>query len=684
MKNTFSEDHVLPRPVERLPDFANAKARQPLAEKIIQAFRLSSPAANAIANAVVDPSTVRKGIGEPDDPQVEEISVPGGTLLGIRTQVWAPRVMPDPRNPRTLPDRVHPFAVEPGSADNSRFRPVPEPRSPEGAAPEIAELTVDIESRDHLTWASQQAAAYVSANNDWKESIASQGVMEAVWLVPTTYLHADGSEPATVLTTAEGSSRMTASHSLLEVRSADVPYEDEGKLRTQIKKLNEAFDRGPDAKEQIALRCQRVPALILVGFRKHEDAKTSFPTAVKSLVALRHVDYPKPWGEGPENESLADEVLDELYRRDLISSAERAYFAGSSTRAEARAAHLSDNPAIRAARIVHLFTSEDERVKDAIRIAITSQSTRKRISQKLFNDLATALVLRATAEEPAKADLIRRCMRQSFGKAVHRGGWESTNKSVEKLVEEALNEVKMSIADESIAEPGPSTVELAVRAAYPLVVSRRLTADRNFGEPQADRRTPGEVLDAMRRTTHGVYQLGQALRDFGRDGQQIRAVDEDGEVKQRDDGSGEQTVSDPYLRAQFPAPGKARAPRSGDTPLDRYQNAINAFSKAMETLEQAFTNIGAVIGDDGWPVAESRGIDPRDCGAWRDVFRRVDEELIIWASTFKRKFGTAIEPSVRNVEEAGELDSDEEGDTDHGSGDGWKNSGKEEVDQLPA
>ena len=109
------DDHVLPRPVERLPDYAHAKARQSLAERLNQAFGLTSWSAAAIADAIVDPSEVRRSIGEPSDPDVERIPVPGGTLLGIRTQVWARRLMPDPRNPRTLPSRKHPFAVEPGS-----------------------------------------------------------------------------------------------------------------------------------------------------------------------------------------------------------------------------------------------------------------------------------------------------------------------------------------------------------------------------------------------------------------------------------------------------------------------------------------------------------------------------------------------------------------------------------------
>src|SRR5437773_2761384 len=133
MSSIYSADHVLPRPVERLPDYAHAKARQTLAERLTEAFGMAETAANAIGNGVVDPSAVRKSIGEPTDPQTEEIAVPGGMLLGIRTQVWSRREMPDPRNPRIGPSRKHPFAVDPGSAgEDSRFRPVPEPKSPIG------------------------------------------------------------------------------------------------------------------------------------------------------------------------------------------------------------------------------------------------------------------------------------------------------------------------------------------------------------------------------------------------------------------------------------------------------------------------------------------------------------------------------------------------------------------------
>src|SRR5438046_193013 len=68
MKRNNFEQHVLPRPVDRLPDYPQAKARVALAERLIESFNLDSEAAMAISNSVVDPSSLRKSIGDPIAP----------------------------------------------------------------------------------------------------------------------------------------------------------------------------------------------------------------------------------------------------------------------------------------------------------------------------------------------------------------------------------------------------------------------------------------------------------------------------------------------------------------------------------------------------------------------------------------------------------------------------------------
>jgi len=670
MAKTPIDDHVLPRPVERLPDYAHAKSRQTLADRLSDAFGLDARSASTIADAIVDPTEVRRSIGEPNDPDVERIPVPGGTLLGIRTQVWARRVMPDPRNPRTLPSRRHPFAVDPGSGDeDSRFRPVPEPQPLDAARPQSAALAVNVESRHHLAWAAQQTAAYVLNENDWRTSIRSQGVMEAVWLVATTFVHGDGADPASVLTTAEGSSRATAVHNILQIVSADVPYDDnDAGMRARVKRINEAYDRGErDADTIWALRLERVPALILVGFQPHPSGTTTFPTAVRSFVALRHVDPPKPWGEGPENESLADEVLDELMRRGLVTATERDYYAGSCTKAEARAAHLPDDPVLRAARLMHLFTSGGDEVYEAIRVAVTSQSTRKRMTQKLMNDLAIALVLRAISKDRADIDQARRYLRHAFGKAVHRSGfWTATSRPTAELVAAALKEAAAAIAGK-LDEPGPASVELAVRAALPLVVDGRLSADRGTSNnDQPDRRAPSEVLETMRRKPQGIRQLGQALADYA-GGIDIRAVGEDGEVLRLDDGSAEQVLSDVWLRNEYPPAGKAKAGRPGESAMDRYDRAVEALGGAMQELSRCFESLADAVGDDGQPLVDRWGVEARLAEPWREALRSVEDELVLWTRIHRKRHG--LPRTTPRAPDHGDGDTDESIEADWDEGD---------------
>ncbi|CAL76969.1 hypothetical protein BRADO3171 [Bradyrhizobium sp. ORS 278] len=390
------------------------------------------------------------------------------------------------------------------------------------------------------------------------------------------------------------------------------------------------------------------------------------------MVALRHVDPPKPWGEGPENESLADEVLDELHRRHLISSTERDYFAGACTKTEAAAAHLPVDPVLRAAKIVQLFTTSDERVAEAIRVAVTSQSTRKRITAKLMNELATALILRAVADEPAKVDQIRRYLRHAFGKSAHRARWQATGRTSEQLIQAALTEVREAISAGTTGEPGPSSLELAVRASYPLVVSGRLNADRgSSGNDQPDRRTPGEILDTMRRSVQGIHQLGRALLDF-EGNRPLRAVDESGAIKCLTNGSSEITITDVYLRNEFPPPGKVKATRPGDTATDRYQNALSALSRAFVSVEEAFNGLTKVLGDDSQPVVDTLGVEPRLTDTWRDLLSKVDEEMVIWARTFRRAHGTKP-ANVINPSDDDEVENDDPyADSSGGSEEAWE------------
>jgi hypothetical protein len=258
---------------------------------------------------------------------------------------------------------------------------------------------------------------------------------------------------------------------------------------------------------------------------------------------------------------------------------------------------------------------------------------------------------------------------------MHRERWQSTDRDTETLVKESLMEVARAIGDGATTEPGPASLELAVRAAYPLVVTGRLGGNQR---DLPDRRTPGEVLDALRRTAQGIHQLAQSLRDFG-DNRNIRAVNEDGSVRRLADDSGDQVVSDVFLREEYPPPGKGRAKRTGDTPTEQLHNRMVDFGQVMDRLTEAFAAIGKVAGDDGNPLVEYDGADPLSCAAWRQVLQEIDDELTIWGRTFRKRYGTPPELLTGSAGgSADDNDSDESADEAYeGPDEQWNDETKE-------
>jgi hypothetical protein len=644
---------VLPRPAAPLPLPALAPATRKLADKLIDQFNMSEEAAQAFALAAVDPSAARRAVENP-----ERLSVPGGVILAVRAEVWSQYVIPDPRNPRIGPARRHPVSNLVGRGESTRLRPLAEPKAAPDSRPELVQ---QIQGQEHLAWAAQQARDFVISNNDWRDSIRHQGVMTEVWLAATTFEHLDGNPSITIPVTAEGSSRMTCVHDLLGLRSADIPYDrDERKMRAYIRRLNDEITAAgaPDQVESdVAIKalCVRVPALLLVGFESHGGIAADFGVAVKSLVALRHVDYPKPWGEATENEALADAIIDELERRNIITAGKAEWLAGVLTPEEARAAGFSADPAVRTAAIVRLFTDRDAPTHQAVRVAITSQSTRKKTSAPLLFDLATSLVLRSVPEEDSRRrERTRKYLKEAFNKELAKEDWEATFRSAEELATAAE-------AEAEVGNPGPATRELAVRSAYPLVVNGQLLDRGPRDTDQPDRRKPGEVINSMRITLQGVYQLRQALVDFG-NGRRIRMVDGTGQVVRNAEGR-DIVAKDAELRHRFHAagegPGLVPAP---ENPAEILGNALNALGSSIREVETALKKVETVQSDDGTSAIESLGASKVDCDVWQAILFAVLQKLPIWSDRSAQRHGLVPEDAL-DLEDDDDI-SDDDADLD--------------------
>ena len=141
---------------------------------------------------------------------------------------------------------------------------------------------------------------------------------------------------------------MTRSADFLKLHSADVPYrgDDDAKFRADIRRLTDWVGQPLSDAQSAVLRNVVLPGFIIVGYES-ERSQTTFATAVKSLVALRHVDPPTPWGVGPEHESLADEVVDQLEVATLITREEAMYLRRPRT---SRAPRASNSPCARCCR----------------------------------------------------------------------------------------------------------------------------------------------------------------------------------------------------------------------------------------------------------------------------------------------------------------------------------------------
>jgi hypothetical protein len=196
------------------------------------------------------------------------------------------------------------------------------------------------------------------------------------------------------------------------------------------------------------------------------------------------------------------------------------------------------------------------------------------------------------------------------------------------------------------------------------VVSAGINADRGTANnDQPDRRNPGEVLDAMRRTVQGVHQLAQALKDFTA-GTLIRAVDEKGEIKRKADGSADLIVSDLYLRQQFPAPGKVRARSGGTMPTELLKDRVADLGEALDRVEAAFKAVYTVTGNDGDPLVEVDGVDTQFCTSSRQVLAKIGDELNFWGRIWRRRHGTPVVPTVIDGDEDDANDEAQEDDYD--------------------
>jgi hypothetical protein len=219
--------------------------------------------------------------------------------------------------------------------------------------------------------------------------------------------------------------------------------------------------------------------------------------------------------------------------------------------------------------------------------------------------------------------------------AVRDNDFKPTHRVPDAVLAAALDEFD----DDPASHPGPARLELAARAAYPLISTLSLWADRGtHNNPNADdRRRPGEVIDSMLTSRLGIHQLHRAIVDHNNSRSTLRAVNEDGSIRLTEDRAQDQTLNDVYLRSTFPKAGSPTRPQSTDTPDDMLRDAAAGLGAAVRKLSEAMATMRSVKASDGKDHVETVGVDRNHVSEWKTVLDNATSDLEFWGRLWERR-----------------------------------------------
>ncbi|HEV2375962.1 MAG TPA: hypothetical protein VGS19_27815 [Streptosporangiaceae bacterium] len=601
--NLLRDDDLLAeRPVDGIAPLAKSQSVKPLSERLIKLGHTPG-AARAISNAVVDPAAVRRSLDTPIRRRVR-----GGTLLCVDAQVWPPAVCPSPTNPRGYAELIYPAGFT--ASDVGRRQPLTAMSTDPGGAPE---LLLEVADPAHLAEAVADAIAMVVSTNDLKETVGREGVLAPLLLVPVRVHHQDDAfDDIHLLVSADGSSRTVATwrHWDLDESSVYRHATDARALRQRMGQIQTLLQRdraelGPH--DLARLRVAQIPALVIIGYEPDAGAAggVDLHQAVMSAVSLVHVDPPRAWATGSDQDVKATAVLEEFTRRGILTQRRTEWMASMLTADEAEEEGFSRHPDVRAAAI--FCTLGNDRFSNVLNSGLrrlAGRDIRPRREKRL--EVVCELMIRPHRRGLGAA------LEKSFRNALHRvlqyprftDYWRVTGRSPEALRDAALAELEHG-------GPGAAACELGIQGAFYLAMHGAL---RLSGPHSPDRREPAQELRDILARPHGIHLLAQAIQD-GRDGIAPRAVRADGSLIELPTRQAK-PVDDPWLRETFPnTPASAPAPTPPAGP--DAPGPETAFVRAREGLRQAVEKLDTSMGDlrapraaSGRPVVEEQGLEP--------------------------------------------------------------------------
>lgn len=605
----------------------------------------------ALANAAVDPSELRAIVGSP-----RQMPVAGGVFEFIETDLFVPAVAPLMTNHRAVSRRIYPAS----GATGTRI-PL---RGPISLAGSTTTLQVEASSVAHVIDQAAATRSYVLTENKLRESIEERGIMMPVEVVNIEAIHEDGSPAASLLCTAEGSSRITNAQEILgltEPRQVlyDLPGDNDAYRRLVSEVLREdPAEEGLSNREAKRRRARRnalvVRARVILRFRPTGHRNMTFAESLASYVGLIHVEGPKQWERVGKNEAVVEGVLRALEYHSDLEPVEIEYLSGMLDPGQAELEGYFSERDAHAAFVLRRLLHPD--LKQIVNRAIREAGVVARVRDARRAEVAAELALRptrgfvnsATSVEAAQIKRLIDAMGPSYRRAAQAplfrtGDWSVTGRSPQQLLEESNRE----FAD---GGPGPAATELAALAMYHLTYSGALGREAYGARSgQGDTRGPQTILEGLLATDFGRQQMCQAIVD-GRAGQRIRAVaiaggvacgrwDEEESTFEPDPAGPEVLLTAGWLRGEIvpdtsvPRPMPSVDP-SSETPTMKLDRLTKSIEDLASQLDAAVQQVRDLTFDDGSRLIEQSG--------WQcaNVIRRLNgvrDDLVFWD-----RFGQAM------------------------------------------
>ena len=600
------------------------------AYKAASEFGLPEGFASALSHAVVDPAALRIALNNPT-----KINVAGGTIEVIDVNLYSPGLVPLPTNNRTMDMRVYPAGGVPG-----HLGPLSGPRAEPGTA---TGLWIEAQSVQHVLDEAKQAQDYVLLKNPLKDSVAARGIVMPVTVVYFELRHRDGQPAMPLLGTADGSSRITGAHAVLNLVDPRTTHYDLPTNHDSYRRFVDEISSKEVSSLGVAaarrLRWQRnaliTPARIFLRFTPQAGAVAyDFGRAVAAYVGMLHVNPPRPWTPTGKLEAMAEAVLEVLRSARVLDDTLHDYLAGLLTPEAAEAAGL---PTQRDAQAAHvLATLVNPELRELVNRGIMDVTAKKSVTAPRRLDVIAELALRPTRSAAAAlrpGDPVRERatnMRAAYLRATHMSAytsrrWQVTGRNPDELLEGALAELARPETEQGNPDVWRNRLELSALAQYHLTAHEALKRDP-MGSRGSDKRGPQEILALMLQDERGLRTLRQAVVD-GRanraprlvdtDGQIIRGeVGDDGEIRPDPEGP-EVSLTDQWLRYDgFPSGGRRIRPPSmpPDTPLMKASQLQHDIAQLIEQLARHLDELdrlesptgGMLLDQIGWPGSDTK------------------------------------------------------------------------------